>query len=231
MNFFSIVLGLLLMLLFYFVIHLLINRGKVEPKYLIFILVYSLLVAMPVAYYNIFPEKLNLAFYIIYYVLFLLPSFLYQVYYCLKKRQSWTTFILLSIGVILILMSPFLDFSLRLLSIGIGFAFLTGFFTYLFRYPHLNPMWLDDIAKKAATNAEKGCKYSPKPVIVPIPSQKTSCTGTFGLFLLFKKEHAIVKISEDFHRKLGRPNMEKYAEELVKRIKEKIKEEEKGGPK
>lgn len=38
-------------------------------------------------------------------------------------------------------------------------------------------------------------------------------------------------MSDDFHKKLGRPNMEKYAEELVKRIKEKIKEEEKGGSK
>ena len=228
MNFFNIVLGLFLLLLFYFAIHMLINRGKIEPKYLILILSYTLLVGIPVAYYNIFPEKLNLALYIIYYVVVLLPTFLYQAYYCLKKRQTWTQFILLSIGVIPILMSPFFDFPLRLWSIGIGWAFLAGFFTYLFRYPHLNPMWLDDVAKKAAANIEKDCKYSSKPVIVLVPSRKTSCTGTFGLFLLFKRNSAIVKMSDDFHKKLGRPNMEKYAEELVKRIKEKIKEEEKG---
>jgi len=226
MNFFSIVLGLFLMLLFYFVVHMLINRGKIEPKYLIFILVYSALIGTPVAYFNLFPERLNLLFYIIYYIVFLSPVLGREMYFCLKKRQSWTGFILVSIGVIPILISPFLDFSLRLLSIGIGWAFLTGFFTYLFRYPHLNPMWLDDVAKKTATVIEKDCKYSSKPVVVPIPSKKTSLTGTFGLFLLFKKTHAIVKMSEDFHEKLGRPNMEKYAEELVKRIKEKVREEE-----
>lgn len=222
MNFFSIVIVLLLMLLLLFAIQMLINRGKLKLKFLLFILGYSLLVSIPVAYYNIFPEKLNLAFYIIYYAVFLLPNFLYQIYQCLKKRESWTRFILVSVGVIVILMSPFLDFPLRLWSIGIGWVFLIGFFTYLFRYPHLNPMWLEDVAKKAATNIEKDCKYSPKPVMVPIPSQKTSCTSMFGLFLLLKRKHAIVKMSEDFHKKLGRPNMEKYAEELVKRIKEKI---------
>lgn len=228
MSFFSIVLGLFLILFICFVIHMLINRGKIEPKYLLFILVYSLLVSVPVAYYNIFPEKLNLALYIVYYVVFLLPILFREMYHCLKGRQSWTRFILMSVGVLLILMSPFLDFSLRLLSIGIGWVFLTGFFTYLFLYPHLNPMWLDDAAKKSAINIEKDCKYSSKPVIVPIHSQKTSCTGTSGLFLLFKKTHAIVKISEDFHKNLGRPNMKKYAEELVKRLKKKIREEEKG---
>jgi predicted transcriptional regulator len=46
-----------------------------------------------------------------------------------------------------------------------------------------------------------------------------------------KRTHAVVKISEDFHKRLGRPNMEKYGEELVKRIKEKIREEEKGDSK
>jgi len=228
MNLFSIALGLFLMLLLGFGIHLLINRGKIEPKYLFFILSYTLLVATPVAYYSIFPEKLNLTFYIVYYVAVLLPTFLHQVYYNLKKRQTWTQFILVSIGVIFILISPFLDFRLRLWSIGIGWAFLAGFFTYLFRYPHLNPMWLDDVAKKAAANIEKDCKYSSKPVVVPVPSRKTSSTSTFGLFLLFKRDSVIVKISKDFHKKLGRPNMEKYAQELVKRIKEKIKEEEKG---
>ncbi len=227
MNFFSIVIVLLLMILLLFAIQVLINRGKLKLKILLFVLAYSLLVGIPVAYYNIFPEKLNLAFYIIYYAVFLLPNFLYQMYQCLKKRQSWTSFILVSVGVILILMSPFLapNFSLRLLSIGVGWVFLIGFFAYLFRYPYLNPMWLEDVAEKAATNIEKGCKYSPKPVMVPIPSQKTSCTSSFGLFLLFKKKHAIVKMSEDFHKKLGRPNMERYAEELAKKIKEKIREE------
>jgi len=226
MNFLNIVFGLFLMLLFYFAFHMLINRGKIEPKYLIFIISYTLLMSIPVAYYNIFPEKLNLVFYIIYYAVLLLPTFIHQVYYSLKKRQSWTQFILLSVGIIFILMSPFLNLPLRLWSIGIGWAFLAGFFTYLFRYPHLNPMWLDDVAKKAAANIEKDCKYSSKPVIVLVPSRKTSCTGTFGLFLLFKRNSAIVKMSEDFHKKLGRPNMEKYAEELVKRIREKIREEE-----
>ncbi|MBA7681665.1 hypothetical protein ES703_90005 [subsurface metagenome] len=224
MNIFSIFIGLFLMLLFYFAIHMIINRGKIELKYLLFILLYSLFVGTPVAYFNIFPERFNPIFYIVYYIVILLPSLGLELYNCMKGRQAWRIFILLFVGIVLILLSPTLETG-RFLIILIGFLFLTGFFVYHFRYPHLNPMWLDDMAKKAAGGVEKKCRYSSKPVIVHIPSQKTSCSRSFGIFLLFKKKNAVVKISRDFHEMLGRPNMERYAEELVRRIKEKIKEE------
>jgi hypothetical protein len=86
-------------------------------------------------------------------------------------------------------------------------------------------MWLADMAKKAAENIEKDCRYSPKPIVVPIPSKKTSCTSAIGLYLLFKKNKAIIKMKKEFHEKLGRPNMDEYSRELVKRIKQKIEEE------
>jgi hypothetical protein len=86
-------------------------------------------------------------------------------------------------------------------------------------------MWLADLAKKSAQDIKKDCKYSSKPVVIPIPSKKTSYTGSIGISLLFKKKNVVVKISRDFHEKLGRPNLEKYAEALVKNIKKRIREE------
>ena len=59
MNFMTILLGLILMLVLYFGIHLLINRGKIKPMYLITAVLYSFMVGVPVAYFSYFPEKLN----------------------------------------------------------------------------------------------------------------------------------------------------------------------------
>jgi hypothetical protein len=213
------------MLLLYFSIHMIINRGKFELKYMVMAMAFSLLVGMPVYYFNLYPGKLPLILYIVYYAVLLVPYYIYEFYFCLKGRQSWMRFLLIFIGVNVILMNPFLQGSPKFISLAFGLSFVFGFFVYHFRYPHLNPMWLDDAAKKAAKDIEKDCKYSSKPVIVPIPSKRTSCTGSSGLFLLFKKRHAIVKVKKDFHAKLGSPNMERYAEELVKRIKEKIRGE------
>lgn len=224
MNIYIIFLTLFLMLLLYFSIHMIINRGKFDLKYMAIMVMYSLLVGLPVFYFSLYPEKINLVFYISIYALLLVPTYVREFYHCLKGRQSWLRFILLFIGVNIIIMNPFLEGSLKLLTVIIGLLFVFGFFVYQFRYPHLNPAWLDDAAKKAAKNIEKG-KYSSKPVIVSIPSKKTSCAGSSVIFLLFKKKHAIVRIKGDFHKKLGSPNMEEFAERLVKRIKEKIKGE------
>ncbi|MDH5386484.1 MAG: hypothetical protein OEY18_17420 [Candidatus Aminicenantes bacterium] len=225
MNIFFILFVLLLMLILIFAINLIINRGKIELRYLLFILMYSLLVGAPVAYVNLYPKSFNAVVYVIYYVIVLLPSLGHEFYKCIKGRQTWRGFSLIFIGVVLILLTPLFELRVRYLVIGAGWILITGFFIYLFRYPHLNPMWLDDAVKKAAENIEKDCKYSSKPVTVPIPSQKTSCASSFGLSLFLKKKNAVVKMTKGLHEKLGRPNMEKFAEELVKKIKEKIREE------
>jgi len=225
MNIYFIILTLFLMLILYFCIHMIVNRGKLELRYMAIAVTYSLLVGWPVFYFNLYPEKLNLVFYIVYYAVFLLPTYISELYSCLKRRQPWIRFILIFAGVNIILINPFLEGELKLLSLIIGLLLVFWFFVHLFRYPHLNPMWLDDAAKKAAANVEKDRKYSSKPIIVSIPSKSPSCAKSSGLFLLFKKKHAIVRIKKDFHRKLGSPDMEQFAEELVKRIKEKIKGE------
>ncbi len=225
MSFISILLVLLAMLLLYFSIHLIINRGKIKFDYLVIAILYSFAVGIPVAYFNGAPDKFQPVFYTIYYAFFLLPFFSHEFYKCLKGRQTWRPFILIFIGIILILLSPVLKLPEKYISIALGLVFVTGFFFHLFSYPHLNPMWLADAAKKAAENIEKNCRYSPKPVIVPIQSKNTSCTSAIGLYLIFKKNKVIVKMSKDVHDKLGRPNMEEYAQELVKSIKLKIKEE------
>lgn len=213
------------MLLMYFGIHLVVNRGKIKFNYLVIAILYSFAIGIPVAYYSGAPDKFQAVFYVIYYAVFLLPFFGYEFYKCLKRRQTWGPFLLLFAGIILILLSPVLKLPVKFISIALGLVLIFGFFFHLFRYPHLNAMWLADTAKKAAENIEKDCRYSPKPVIVPIPSKKTSCTSAIGLYLLFKKNRAIVRMSKDFHEKMGRPNMEEYAKELVKRIKRKIEDE------
>jgi len=225
MNLLSILLALLVMLVLYFGIHLVINRGKIKFDYLIISTLYSFAVGIPVAYYSNAPDKFNAVIYVVYYAVFLLPFFGYEFYKCLKGRQTWGPFLLIFSGVILILISPALGFPVKFISILLGLILITGFFFHLFRYPHLNPMWLADTARKAAENIEKDCRYSPKPVIVPIPSKKTSCTSAIGLYLLFKKNMAIVKMKKEFHDKLGRPNMEDYAREIVKRITQKLQDE------
>ena len=225
MNLLSILLGLLVMLVLYFGIHLVINRGKIKFDYLIIAILYSFAIGVPVAYYSNAPEKLNVVIYVVYYAVFLLPFFGYEFYKCLKGRQSWGPFLLIYSGIILILISPALELPVKFISILLGLILITVYFFHLFRYPHLNPMWLADTAKKAAEDIEKGCRYSPKPVIVPIPSKKTSCTSAIGLYLLFKKNMVIVKMKKEFHDKLGQPNMEDYARELVKRIMQKLQDE------
>ncbi len=225
MSLLSILLTLLAMLLLYFGIHLVINRGKIKLNYLIITILYSFAVGIPVAYYSGSPEKFHPVFYIIYYVVFLLPFFGYEFYKCLKGRQTWGPFLLIFSGIILILLSPVLRPPLKIMSILLGLVLISGFFSHLFRYPYLNAMWLADGAKKAAENIEKGCRYSPKPVSIPVHSKKTSCTSATGLYLLFKKDRAIVKMTKKFHEKLGRPNIEEYAKELVGRIKRKLEDE------
>ncbi|MGB6339022.1 MAG: hypothetical protein WBF32_04545 [Candidatus Aminicenantaceae bacterium] len=225
MNLMTILLGLLFMLVFYFGIHLIVNRGKIKFNYLIITVLYSFMVGVPVAYFSYFPEKFNPILYIIYYAVVLLPLFSLEFYNCIRGRQSWVRFLMNFVGVMLILVSPFVEIPEKLYMIGAGLVFVTGFFIYLFRYPHLNPMWLEDAAYKAGRNVEKNCGYSSKPVIVSVPSRITSSSSIRGLYLLFKKKHAIVKISKDLHDKLGRPNMEQYTTELVKMIKEKTKVE------
>jgi hypothetical protein len=222
MNVTFIMLTLFLMLLLYSCIHLIINRGKFEFKYMTIAVAYSLLVGLPVFYFNLFPEKLNLVFYIVYYAIVLMPVYINEFFSSLKKRQLWMRFILIFTGVNIILVNPFLTGKPKFWSLIIGLLLIFWFFLYLFRYPHLNPMWLDDAAKKAAADVVKERRYSSKPIIVPITSRSPSCSKSSSLFLLFKKKHAIVSIKKDFHSKLGSPDMEQFAEELVKRIKEKI---------
>lgn len=229
MNFMTILLGLLFMLILYFGIHLIVNRGKIKFNYLIITILYSFMVGVPVAYFSYFPEKFNSILYIIYYTIVLLPVFGIELYNWIRGRQTWFRFVTNFVGVMLILSSPFFEQPEKIYLILAGFIFLTCFFIYLFRYPHLNPMWLEDTAYKAAENVEKNCRYGSKPVIVQIPSRTTSTSSIRGLYLLFKKKHAIVKISRGFHEKLGKPNMEQYAAELVKTIKVKTKEEKNEG--
>lgn len=225
MSFLSILLTLLAMLLLYFGIHLVINRGKIKFNYLAIAVLYSFAVGIPVAYYSGAPDKFQPVFYVIYYAVFLLPFFGYEFYKCIKGRQTWGPLLLLFSGIILILLSPILNIPAKFVCIVTGLMLVSGFFFHLFRYPHLNAMWLADTAKKAAESIEKDCRYSPKPVSVPIQSMKTSCTSITGLYLLFKKERAVVKMTKKFHEKLGRPNMEAYARELVKRIEQKLMDE------
>ncbi|UCE41600.1 MAG: hypothetical protein JSV17_01010 [Candidatus Aminicenantes bacterium] len=225
MNLLSILLVFLGMLILYFGIHLVINRGKIKFDYLVIAILYSFAIGVPVAYYSGSPDKFMPVFYVIYYTVFLLPFFGYEFYKCFRGRQTWGPFLLIFIGIILILLSPVLEHPVKFISILSGLALISGYFFHLFRYPHLNAMWLADMAKKAAENIEKDCRYSPKPVIVTTPSKKTSCTSAIGLYLLFKKNRSIVRMSKDFHQKLGRPNMEEYAKELVKRIKKKTEDE------
>ena len=61
MNMTFIVFSLFLMLFLYFCIHMIINRGKFELRYMAIAVTYSLLVGLPVFYFNLFPEKINLA--------------------------------------------------------------------------------------------------------------------------------------------------------------------------
>jgi hypothetical protein len=225
MNIWNIIFGLMFIVLLYFSIHLIINRGKIEVRYMFIAVLYSLLIGLPVTFFSLYPERMNLTFYVVYYAVFLLPVYVNEFYNCIKGRQEWRRLILIFFGVNLIILSPFAKGGLKMLLIVLGLLFVSGFFVYLFRYPHLNPMWLQDTAQKAAENIEKNCKYSSKPVVLSIPSKKTSCTKGQGVTLFFKKKNVIVKISKDFHEKLGKPNMERYAEELVRRIKNKIKEE------
>jgi len=225
MNFMTVLLGLLFMLVLYFGIHLVINRGKIKLNYLVTAILYSFMVGVPVAYFNIFPHKFNSSLYIVYYAIVLFPVFGTELYNWIRGRQIWVRFVTNFIGVMLILSSPFIENPEKSYFIIAGFVFLTCFFIYLFRYPHLNPMWLEDTAYKAAKDVEKNCGYSSKPVIVPVLSRTTSTSGIRGLSLLFKKKHVIVKISRTLHDKLGKPNMEQYAAELVKMIKAKTKEE------
>ena len=225
MSLLTILLAFLGMLVLYFGIHLLINRGKIKFDYLVIAILYSFAVGVPVAYYSGSPEKFEPVFYVIYYAVFLLPFFGYEFYKCIKGRQTWGPFLLILTGIILVLLSPILKLPAKFIIILLGMVLISGFFFHLFRYPHLNAMWLADMAKKSAENIEKDCRYSPKPVIVPTPSKKTSCTSAIGLYLLFKKNKVIVKMKKELHEKLGRPNMDEYAKELVKRIKQKIEEE------
>jgi hypothetical protein len=225
MSLLSILLVLLAMLLLYFGIHLVVNRGKIKLDYLVISVLYSFAIGIPVAYYSGAPEKFQPVFYMIYYGVFLLPFFGFEIYKCIKGRQTWGPFLLLSSGVILTLLSPVLQPPVKITSIAVGMVLITVFFFHLFRYPHLNAMWLADTAKKAAQNIEKDCRYSPKPVSVPIQSKKTSYTAATGLYLLFKKDRAVVKMTKRFHKKLGSPNMEEYARELVKRIRQKLVDE------
>jgi len=229
MNFMTILLGLLLMLVLYFGIHLAVNRGKIKLNYLVITILYSFMVGVPVAYFSYFPEKFSPLPYIIYYAAVLFPVFGIEIYNWIRGRQTWIRFVTNFIGVMLILSSPFFGFPIKPYLIVSGLFFITCFFIYLFRYPHLNPMWLEDTAYKAAENVEKNCGYSSKPVIVSVPTRTTSTSSIRGLYLLFKKKHAIVKISKVFHDKLGKPNMEQYAAELVKMIKTKTKEEKNAG--
>lgn len=225
MNLISILLLLLAMLILYFGIHLIINRGKIKFDYLVIAILYSFALGIPVAYYSGISDKFHAVFYMIYYAIFLLPFFGYELYKCVKGRQTWGPFFLNLSGIILILLSPVVNLPERFFIILLGLALLSVYFFHLFRYPHLNAMWLADLAKKAAENIEKDCRYSPKPVVVPVSSKKTRSTSAIGLYLLFKKDRAIVKMTKKFHEKLGRPNMDEYAREIVKRIKQKIEDE------
>jgi hypothetical protein len=219
-----VLLGLMGMLVLYFAIHLVVNRGKIKISYLVTALFYSFAVGIPVAYYSLFPDKLRPVLYITYYAVFLFPYLGIEIYGCVKKRQTWTRFVFIFSGLVLILGSPFVAPSVKPIFIGAGMLLITGFFIHLFRYPHLNAMWLADAAHRAAENVEKNCRYSSKPVVLPVPSKKTSCAESIGLFLLFKRNAAVVKVSKKLHDKLGNPNMERYAEELVKIIKRTLKD-------
>jgi hypothetical protein len=216
----ALMLALLGMLVLYFAIHLIVNRGRIVLRYLVTAILYSFVVGLPVAYFSFFPERLDPLLYIIYYVAVLSPFFGVEVYRSLKRRQTWTRVLLNLAGVVLLLSSPFLEAPLKLTAILAGLVLVTAFIVYHFRYPHLNAMWLAKAAEKAAADVEKDRKFSPKPVVLAVESRRTSLAKVRGLTLIFKRRNAIVRMTKDFHERMGRPNMEQFARKLVNLIRE-----------
>jgi hypothetical protein len=81
-------------------------------------------------------------------------------------------------------------------------------------------MWLAKAAEKAAMDAGKDRKFSPKPVVLAVESRRTSLARIRGLTLIFKRRSAVVRMTRDFHDRMGRPNMEEFARRLVNLIRE-----------
>jgi len=128
MNFMTILLGLLFMLVLYFGIHLVINRGKIKLNYLVIAVLYAFMVGVPVAYFSNFQEKFNPILYIFYYVLVLSPIFGKELFNWIRGRQTWVRFVTNFIGVMLILSSPFVKLPEKFYLILAGLILITVFF-------------------------------------------------------------------------------------------------------
>jgi hypothetical protein len=139
MSVLNIFLGLFFMIVLYCSLHLLLNRGKVEIKYLIFIVLYSLIIGIPVAYFNYFPERFNLLFYIAYYTVTLTPNLYFHLRNCIKRRQSWISFFFLLLGLVFILITPGIKHHLKIYSIGLGFVFFYRLFCIFIPLSSLEP--------------------------------------------------------------------------------------------
>jgi hypothetical protein len=205
-------------MVFLVLLHLLLNRGRFEAKGFVLIVGYSLFTGLPVAYATMFAETIDLRLYGLAALVVAAPFVVLEASNLVKRRGSRLRSIAGLVGIVSMMSSPFFFPDLVWLPLLTGGAGLGGYLYFHFRYPQLNPMWLDAELREAAAGVPHDCGYSPKPVTVFMRNEALHFSGTFGCGIYTRRDRTIFWITKKAHNALGKPNLDLLARELARRI-------------
>ena len=218
-----IVTGIIIILL-YFLLFILLSHGKLKIKPLMYQIIYSSMIGLPMMIFMYYHFRYDLSKYllifIIYLAIILTPTLGYLWYNILRKREPFFHTLLLTFGIFLFIFSIFFNPPSTFYFIFSGLVFLIPFFIHIFRYPYLDSTWLYSLTEEVAKKIQKKGKYTTKPVVVDKGINKRCIISTIGLTLYCKNNKTIGLISKKNHERLGNPNLNDYFLLLIEKIKD-----------
>ena len=140
-------------------------------------------------------------------------------YQAIKKRDAFLNVLLMTIAVLIYLIIPF--FSLRLgnwLFLA-SLPFLISYFVLDFRARKVPQGYLESFIKETISEVKEKGKYTNKPVVIKEQLDARFVSLHPGFSIIFKKDRVLCRMSKKYHKKLGEPNLQKFFEILIGKVK------------
>jgi heme/copper-type cytochrome/quinol oxidase subunit 4 len=140
-------------------------------------------------------------------------------YQAIKKRDSFLNVLFMTIAVLIYLVIPFLSLRLGNWMFLASLPFLISYFVLDFRARKIPQGWLESYIEETISEVKEKGKYTNKPILIKEQLDTRFVSQHFGIFILFKKDRVLCRMSKKYHKKLGEPNLQEFFEILISKVK------------
>jgi hypothetical protein len=79
--------------------------------------------------------------------------------------------------------------------------------------------WLESYIKETISEVKEKGKYTNKPIVINEKLNTRFVSRDSGIFILFKKDRILCRMSKNYHKKIGEPNLQEFFEILIGKVK------------